>query len=91
MHYRMTSRRRKPRGNSAPQPGDKQTPTPRAPNERDESADSQQADEPSARGIARVAQEDVDRGVADTDRSPVMNETYERLRERDDPEKKFSP
>jgi len=87
MQYRMTSRRRKSRGNTLPQQGDKQTRSPRTPNERDESADSRRTDEPSDSRIA-AAQEDIERGVVDTDKGPVMDETYERLR---DPEKKFSP
>jgi len=89
MQYRMTSRRRKPRSNTAPQQSGKQTP--RLPHERDESADSQQTDESATQPTARATREDVERGVVDTDRSPVMNETYERLRGNDDPEKKFSP
>jgi hypothetical protein len=89
MQYRMTSRRRKPRGNTVPQQGDKQARTPRMPHESDESADSQQADEPSQARMARAAQEDIERGVVDTDKGPSLHETYERVR--DDPEKKFSP
>lgn len=43
---------------------------PRLPHERDESADSQQAAEPSGPAVARQAQDDVERGKVDTGRSP---------------------
>jgi hypothetical protein len=79
-------------GNTLPVQGDKQQRVPRAPHERDESADSQAASDPSARSVGQAAREDVERGVVDTDKGPVMDETYDRVREgADDPLKKLSP
>jgi hypothetical protein len=99
MHNRMPSRRRKdaarkgpPQGNTLPVQGETQQRSPRAPHERDESADSQVASEPSGQRMAQAAREDVERGVVDTDKGPVLEETYDRVREGSvDPEKKFSP
>jgi len=80
-------------GNTIPVQGERQERVPRAPHERDESADSQgAAGEPSARSVGQAAREDIERGVVDTDKGPVMEETYDRLREgADDPLKKLSP
>jgi hypothetical protein len=103
MHNRIPSRRRQGvgkgkgkaperQGNTVLVQGDTQGRVPRMPHERDESADSQVASEPSAQRMARAAQEDIERGVVDTDKGPVMDETYEKLREdASDPVKKFSP
>jgi hypothetical protein len=100
MHNRMPSRRRKgatrkgprPQGNTTPVQGETSQRAPLAPHERDESADSQAASEPSGQRMAQPAREDVERGVVDTDKGPVLDETYEKLRERSvDPDKKFSP
>ena len=104
MHNRMPSRRRqgaKP-GKGPAREGDtvavqgqnasQGRPAPRMPHERDESADSQAASEPSSQRMAQAAREDVERGVVDTDKGPVLDETYEKLREDNpDPVKKFSP
>ncbi|GAB2607633.1 hypothetical protein GCM10027034_46080 [Ramlibacter solisilvae] len=90
MHYRMTSRRRKPRGSTASQQGEAPARAPRTPHERDESADSQQPGEASQGRMATAAREDVERGLVDTDKGPVLDETYERVRS-NDTEKKFSP
>jgi hypothetical protein len=79
MQNRMTSRRRQP-------------PAPRLPHERDESADSQRNSEPSAPRMAEAAREDVERGRVDTDKGPVLDQVYDRVRDgADDPVKKFSP
>ena len=99
MHNRMPSRRRAnpgsgpaPEGNTTPVQGETQQRAPRAPHERDESADSQAASEPSGRRIGQAALEDVERGVVDTDKGPVLDQTYDKVREgADDPIKKFSP
>ena len=62
------------------------------PHERDESAGSQSADEPSARRMGHIAHDDLERGLVDTDKGPVLDETYDKLREGEkDGEKKFSP
>jgi hypothetical protein len=90
MQNRMTSRRRQ--GDTRPAQGDKQQRVPRAPHERDESADSQAAEDPSARSIGRAGREDIERGVLDTDKGPVLDQVYDRVREdTDDPGRKFSP
>jgi hypothetical protein len=90
MQNRMTSRRRQ--GNTLPVQGDKQRRAPRAPHERDESADSQASEDPSARSVGRAGREDIERGVVDTDKGPVLDQVYDRVREdADDPVKKFSP
>lgn len=104
MHNRIPSRRRRGatpgkgparQGNTVPVQGQNETqgrPAPRLPHERDESADSQVASEPSGQRMAQAAREDIERGVVDTDKGPVLDETYEKLREEaPDPVKKFSP
>lgn len=94
MHNRRPSRPRQdaPQGDTLPVQGDKQQRSPRMPHERDESADSQGASDPSARSIGEQAREDIERGLVDTDKGPVLDETYDRVREgADDPVKKFSP
>lgn len=101
MHNRIPSRRRqgvtKGKGpsrqaNTVPVQGDLQTRAPRMPHERDESADSQVASEPSGPRMAQVAREDIERGVVDTDTGPVLDQVYEKVREdASDPVKKFSP
>jgi hypothetical protein len=103
MHNRIPSRRRQGptpgkgparQGNTVPVQGQHATqdqPAPRMPHERDESADSQAASEPTGQRMANIAREDIERGVVDTDKGPVLDETYEKFREDKDPEKKFSP
>ena len=50
---------------------------PRLPHERDQSSDSQQNQDGTARRASgRQAQEDVERGVVDTDRGPVTDRVY---------------
>ena len=66
-----------------PVQGEPQERSPRAPHERDESADSQRGSEPSAQDMGRRGQLDIERGLVDTDKGPAMQETYERLREGD--------
>jgi hypothetical protein len=104
MHNRIPSRRRQGaspgkgqarEGNTVPVQGQNATQdrvAPRMPHERDESADSQASSEPSSQRMAQAAREDIERGVVDTDKGPVLDETYEKLRE-DNPDsvKKFSP
>ena len=79
-------------GNTIPAQGETQDRVPRTPNERDESADSQGAQEASAQRIGRQAQQDVERGLVDTDKGPVLDDTYEKVRDgADDPLKKLAP
>ena len=54
-------------------------PVPRTPHERDESADSQVADNPAAREVGRAAYADLAKGLVDTDKGPVMDATYDRM------------
>jgi len=105
MHNRMTSRRRRDatkdtpkdkgparQSDTLPAQGETQRPAPRLPHEHDESADNQAASEPSAQRMGQAAREDIERGVVDTDRGPVLDEVYQKVREgASDPEKKFSP
>jgi hypothetical protein len=101
MHNRIPSRRRQgvtkgkvpaSQGDTRPVQGDTQQRVPRMPHERDESADSQAASEPSQSRLAQAAREDVERGVVDTDKGPVLDQTYDKVREdAADPVKKFSP
>lgn len=79
-------------GNTLPVQGERQTRAPRAPHERDESADSQAAGEPSSRSMGQAAREDIERGVVDSDKGPVLDDVYDRLRDgAGDPLKKLSP
>jgi hypothetical protein len=96
MHNRLTSRKRPAadanKGKTVPAQGEKQQRTPRTPNERDESSDSQGTDDPSATRVGKQASEDVERGLVDTDKGPVLDQVYDKVREgADDPIKKFSP
>jgi hypothetical protein len=83
-------------GETIPVQGPRQEPVPRMPHERDESAGSQGTDEPSTRRMGRIAHDDLERGLVDTDKGPVLNETYDKLREGEkdgekNEKKKFSP
>jgi hypothetical protein len=99
MQNRLTSRKRpgpsassEPQGNTLPEQGETQERVPRMPHERDESADSQAAQEPSGRSIGRQAQKDMERGLVDTDRGPVLDAAYDKVREgADSPVKKRAP
>jgi hypothetical protein len=62
------------------------------PHERDESADSQAAGEPSARGVGQAAHDAVEQGQVDTSKGEALDATYDKLREgAPDPVKKFRP
>lgn len=83
-----------PQGKTAMAQGETQRPVPRMPHERDESSDSQVRAEPSAERVGRLAQKDVERGVADTTKGAELDATYDRLRKDLPPgerEKKFNP
>ena len=71
----------KPQGDTIPVQGDKQQRSLRTPNERDESADSQAADEPSGKRMGKIAHDSVERGEVDTDKGPVLDATYDKVRE----------
>ena len=84
MQNRMTSRTRPRQGNTLPAQGTHEEPAhsaaPRLPNERDESADSQSAQEPSARRMGQAAHDDVEKGRVDTDKGPPMDRAYDKLK-----------
>lgn len=96
MHNRLTSRKRpdaaaRP-GNTVPAQGEKQDKVPRTPNEHDESADSQAAQQSSGERIGKQAQEDVERGLVDTDKGPVLDQVYDKVRGgADDAIRKYAP
>jgi len=69
------------RGDTSTAQGEDQQAVPRMPHERDESADSQPKMEPSNERMARKAQADVERGVADTTKGAELDATYDKLRE----------
>jgi len=50
------------------------SPSPRLPHERDESSDSQTS---PPRAVIKQAHKDLERGLVDTDRGPVMDKLYE--------------
>ncbi len=71
---------RPPRAETRSAPGAAQEPKPRMQYERDQSSDSQASDEPSQRRAGLMAHHDIEQGLVDTDRGPVLEDTYERLR-----------
>jgi hypothetical protein len=76
--------RRRPGG--ATHASKENTPGPRLPSERDESADSQASPDPSHRDVMDKAYEDAKRGRPDTDKGPVLDEVYnDELTRRDSP------
>jgi hypothetical protein len=52
---------------------------PRTPNERDESADSQQRGEASQKKIGKVAHDDLQDGKQDTSKHDEMDATYDQV------------
>lgn len=83
---------RKSQGDTRGPPGPAQEQRPRMPHERDESVDSQEAGEPSGQRMGKMAHDDLARGLVDTDKGPVLDETYEKLRKNPARSgRKFSP
>jgi len=82
---RMDKRRQddvaRPQGNTVTAQGETQQPRPRMPHEHDESADSQAAEEPTARRMGAIAHDDVVEGQVDTDKGPVLDAAYERQKD----------
>jgi hypothetical protein len=76
----MNKEEQKPvsRGNTAPQQGETNQRTPRAPHERDESADNQGKGEPSQQRVGDIARNDVESGQVDTDKGPVLRDLHEK-------------
>ncbi len=73
------------RGNTEIAQGENQVPKARQPHERDESADSQAAENSSMQRIGSLAHDDVVEGQQDTSKSRELDATYHRLREESDP------
>lgn len=63
------------------QQGEQQQPKPRMPHERDESSDSQAPEAASNRRIGQLAHAAVAEGQQDTDKGPVLDATYEKVKE----------
>ena len=81
---------REPQGETRPAQGPAQQPQPRMPHERDESVDSQEGGEPSGKRMGQIAHDDVERGLVDTDKGPVIDKAYEKTRKTsDNPDTKF--
>jgi hypothetical protein len=68
------------RGKTQTAQGENQEPKPRLPHERDESADSQSADNPAARRMGELAHDDVQDGLQDTTKGRELDATYRKLR-----------
>ena len=66
------------KSDTTPQQGRRQQGAPREPHERDESADSQAAAEPSQQQVGDTARRDIERGATDTDTGPVLREIHEK-------------
>ena len=62
----------KSKGKTLPVQGETQERVPRAPHERDESSDSQQGQGGEPPEVGKRAHEDIERGLVDTDRGPVI-------------------
>jgi hypothetical protein len=74
------------------QQGENQHGVPRMPHERDESADQEGQQEPSAHRMASAGQKDVEAGRTDTSKGVELEATYDKLREGlPDGEKQFRP
>jgi hypothetical protein len=82
-----------PQGRTLPAQGPRQQPVPRMPHERDESSDSQAGAEPSGQRMGTIAHDDLERGLVDTDKGPVLDQTYDKVREGtpDPAKKKLNP
>ncbi len=76
----MTTPPTKPQGNTIPVQGEKQQRSLRTPNERDESADSQEKAEASQQRIGSAAHDSVVKGEVDTDKGPVLDATYDKVK-----------
>ena len=63
-------------GGGRTQASKEKSPGPRLPNERDESADSQAAPDPSHKDVMEQAYEDAASGQPDTGKGPVLDEVY---------------
>jgi len=85
MKHPTTKQAKRSQGDTVPQQGENQERAPRLPHERDESAGSQAAANPGARRMGKIAYADLREGLTDTDKGPVLDATYEKLRKGDKP------
>jgi hypothetical protein len=72
-------------GNTVTAQGENQAPKARMPHERDESADSQSAENASARRMGQMAHDDVAEGQQDTTKGQELDATYHRVQQESDP------
>jgi hypothetical protein len=79
------------RGNTVTAQGGNQAPKAREPHERDESADSQSADNPSMERIGRIAHGAAERGEQDTTKGQELDATYQRVRATSTPAPRGKP
>jgi hypothetical protein len=81
---RMKEERHSPpppsRGTTETAQGETQSPKARMPHERDESADSQGAENASSRRMGQIAHDDVEEGQQDTSKAQELDATYQRVR-----------
>lgn len=86
MNHRMEEERhddvaRPSEGNTVTAQGENQAPKARQPHERDESADSQAADNASMGRVGAIAHDDVMEGQVDTSKGQELDATYHRVRQ----------
>lgn len=70
----------KAKGETVPVQGPAQERAPKMPHERDESASSQAAGEPSAQVVGQAAHDDVERGLVDTTRGAETDRAYRQVK-----------
>jgi hypothetical protein len=70
------------RGDTETAQGENQAPKARMPHERDESSDSQSADNASARRMGEIAHDDAADGLPDTTKGAELDATYHRVRQK---------
>jgi hypothetical protein len=72
-------------GNTVTAQGETQQPKAQLPHERDESANSQAGENPSARRMGEIAHDDVVEGQQDTSKAQELDATYHAVRKGADP------
>ncbi len=73
------------KGETIPAQGERNERVPKQPHERDESAGSQAPGGANQRKMGRIAHDDVAEGLVDTDKGPVLDATYEPMRQDREP------
>jgi hypothetical protein len=79
------------RGQTTPVQGETQERAPRMPHERDESAQSQAAKEPTGQRMGDIGRADVEAGRTDTTKQAELERTYDRMREGASPARETEP